>query len=94
MEEPVFLEGKVTVITIVRKLYNPKYGDNRECVCGHTYDRHFDGVREILNRTPLSVQPKIELNEQKSFYDFTVEDFKISNIDNIKKLSNNLELAI
>ena len=60
----------------------------------HIYDRHFDGVREILNRTPLSVQPKIELNEQKSFYDFTVEDFKISNIDNIKKLSNNLELAI
>tara|TARA_R110000868_G_scaffold326998_2_gene588000 strand:+ start:163 stop:1002 length:840 start_codon:yes stop_codon:yes gene_type:complete len=60
----------------------------------HIYDRHFDSVREILNRTPLSVQPKIELNEQKSFYDFTVEDFKISNIDNIKKLSNNLELAI
>ena len=22
--------------------YNPNYGDNRKCVCGHTYYRHFD----------------------------------------------------
>lgn len=22
--------------------YNPNYGDNRECVCGHPYYRHFD----------------------------------------------------
>lgn len=29
------------IITVVR-LYNPDYGDNRVCVCGHTYVRHFD----------------------------------------------------
>lgn len=23
-------------------LYNPNYGDDRECVCGHPYYRHFD----------------------------------------------------
>ncbi len=22
--------------------YDPEYGDTRECVCGHNYDRHFD----------------------------------------------------
>lgn len=22
--------------------YNPEYGDDRVCECGHTYDRHFD----------------------------------------------------
>jgi hypothetical protein len=22
--------------------YNPEYGGNRICKCGHTYDRHFD----------------------------------------------------
>jgi len=27
--------------TVVR-LYNPKFGDERMCVCGHMYDRHFD----------------------------------------------------
>lgn len=29
-------------ITIQKKKYNPNYGDNRMCVCGHTYYRHFD----------------------------------------------------
>ena len=24
------------------KKYNPKYGDDRMCRCGHTYYRHFD----------------------------------------------------
>ena len=24
------------------KKYNPNYGDNRMCVCGHSYYRHFD----------------------------------------------------
>ena len=26
--------------TVVK--YNPNYGDDRICECGHTYDRHFD----------------------------------------------------
>lgn len=37
--EPAYLEE--TVITVIRK-YNPKYGDDRLCRCGHTYYRHFD----------------------------------------------------
>jgi hypothetical protein len=24
------------------KQYNPNYGDNRKCICGHSYYRHFD----------------------------------------------------
>ena len=30
---------------VIRKtvlIYNPKYGDERVCCCGHTYYRHFD----------------------------------------------------
>jgi hypothetical protein len=23
-------------------VYNPKYGDSRNCKCGHIYERHFD----------------------------------------------------
>lgn len=37
-EQPYISE----VITIIEKKYNPKYGDSRICVCGHTYHRHFD----------------------------------------------------
>lgn len=32
---------------IVEKQYNPKYGDNRVCVCGHTYYHHFDSYEEM-----------------------------------------------
>lgn len=33
----------LVTIDIDRDLkYNPKYGDDRICKCGHTYDRHFD----------------------------------------------------
>jgi hypothetical protein len=28
------------------KLYNPKFGDDRKCQCGHSYDRHFDWMEE------------------------------------------------
>lgn len=24
------------------ELYDPTYGDNRDCECGHSYERHFD----------------------------------------------------
>lgn len=27
--------------------YNPEYGDNRLCKCGHTYDRHFDSYDDM-----------------------------------------------
>jgi thymidylate synthase len=60
----------------------------------HIYDRHFDAVDEILKRKPLEQQPQISLKENKIFYDFTINDFIIENIDGIEKLKNKLELAI
>jgi thymidylate synthase len=60
----------------------------------HVYDRHFDAAFELLNRTPLEQQPRIELTSNKSFYDFTVDDFKIISTDGIKKIESKLEIAI
>lgn len=60
----------------------------------HIYDRHFDAVDELLNRSPLDIQPKIEITSNKSFYDFTIDDFKIIDVDGIKKIKSKLEIAI
>jgi thymidylate synthase len=51
-------------------------------------------MKEILNRTPLDLQPKIVLKENKNFYDYTIDDFEIHNIEGIKKLDSKLEIAI
>ena len=37
--EKPYLEKTVIV-------YNPQYGDNRVCKCGHRYYRHFDGYED------------------------------------------------
>lgn len=29
--------------------YNPNYGDDRLCVCGHPYHRHFDPYENMEN---------------------------------------------
>ena len=34
-----------TITTVIR-LYNSQFGDQRKCVCGHSYERHFDGYEE------------------------------------------------
>lgn len=61
----------------------------------HIYDRHFDGVDELLNRTPLDTDlPYIELNSNKNFYDYTIDDFKVYNVDKIIKINSQLEMAI
>jgi thymidylate synthase len=61
----------------------------------HIYDRHFDTVIELINRTPLETDlPYIELLENKNFYDYTIDDFKIHNVDKIMKINSKLELAI
>jgi hypothetical protein len=31
----------------VKKKYNPNFGDNRECKCGHPYHRHFDSYEQM-----------------------------------------------
>ena len=60
----------------------------------HIYDRHVDAANEILNRLPLLVQPILKLKNNKSFYDFKIDDFEIFNIENIQKITSNLEIAI
>ncbi|HJV77747.1 MAG TPA: thymidylate synthase [Paludibacter sp.] len=60
----------------------------------HIYDRHFDAVNELLSREPLDVQPTIKLIENKSFGEFTVDDFIIENTEKINKIKSKLELAI
>lgn len=37
--EPPYIE---IVVTYTEYKYNPKYGDDRTCQCGHSYYRHFD----------------------------------------------------
>lgn len=34
---------------VVEKLYNPEYGDDRICECGHKYYRHFDTYEDMYN---------------------------------------------
>jgi thymidylate synthase len=60
----------------------------------HIYDRHFEAAIEILGRKSTNKQPSISLKSDKNFYDFTIDDFEIHNIDGIKKLDSNLEIAI
>lgn len=60
----------------------------------HIYDRHFDAAFEILNRKSLNIQSYISLKSKKSFYEYTIDDFQIHNIQGIKKLNSELEIAI
>ncbi len=32
---------------VTEKLYNPEYGDDRVCTCGHPYYRHFDTYEDM-----------------------------------------------
>jgi thymidylate synthase len=59
----------------------------------HVYDRHLWAIDELLSRETKE-QPKIELLANKNFYDYTIEDFKITFPKGIEKLSKELELAI
>lgn len=60
----------------------------------HVYDRHLWAIDELLNREPKEEQPKIKLLSNKNFYDYTIDDFKITIPLGIEKLSKQLELAI
>ncbi len=44
MEEPYLKTEKVSV----EYRYNPIYGDDRICKCGHSYYRHFDSYENML----------------------------------------------
>lgn len=60
----------------------------------HIYDRHEDAAKEILDRTSTYKQPYMKLLEDKNFYDYTIEDFEVGNLDGIEKIESPLELAI
>lgn len=44
MSEKPYLEEERTYI---KYKYNPNYGDNRICKCGHAYYRHFDSYANM-----------------------------------------------
>mgnify|MGYP000088259163 CR=1 FL=1 len=48
-------------------------------------ERYNFTLNEILDRRGLTNQPYISLKSDKNFYDFTIDDFEIHNIDGIKK---------
>jgi thymidylate synthase len=60
----------------------------------HVYDRHFDALNEVLERESLNEQPILKLKENKNFYDYSINDFIIENVENIQKIKSPLELAI
>jgi len=38
---------KVEIIKQETRFYNPQYGDDRTCKCGHSYYRHFDTYEQM-----------------------------------------------
>ncbi len=38
----------IKTITSQEAFYNPKYGDDKVCKCGHEYHRHFDSYEEMF----------------------------------------------
>lgn len=60
----------------------------------HIYDRHINAAKEILERNPLEQQPRIDLESGLDFYSIKNEDFKIINVEGIKKIESELEIAI
>ncbi len=45
-DEQPYIE-RTEVITVTHRDYNPNYGDDRTCICGHSYYRHFDTYEQM-----------------------------------------------
>ena len=60
----------------------------------HIYDRHFEYVSELLKKETENINPSFKIEEDKNFYDYTLNDFEFFDFDKLKPLSGNLELAI
>lgn len=39
-EQPYIITTETVIVT--HRAFNPAYGSDRICKCGHTYERHFD----------------------------------------------------
>lgn len=66
-------------IKIIKKVYNPDYGDDRECQCGHKYYRHFDTYEEMRNVgcKYCGCDDFVEMTpeKEKEIYDHIVESY-------------------
>lgn len=61
----------------------------------HIYDRHFEAVEEILNKTSLEECPRIAyIGIPKNFYDIRWADFKVFGAEKISNINTKLEIAI
>lgn len=72
-EELPYIETKRIIID---RSYNPKYGDNRICECGHPYYRHFDTYDEMYpcGCKYCSCQNFIEADPTKTYRERDVWD--------------------
>lgn len=83
---------KIGKLRLNRK-YNPKYGDDRECACGHSYYRHFDTYEDMSHigckycqcynfeeATDDSVEKNIIDNLMKPRYEL-IEDYPGCNLE-------------
>lgn len=60
----------------------------------HLYQRHIPAAKELLEREPIKEQPKLKLKENKSFWNYTADDFEFVLPKGIEKLNSKLELAV
>lgn len=62
----------------------------------HIYDRHLESAQILLDKSPLDVIPKLELNAPvgKDFYEYTIDDFIVTGVKDIPKLPHDLEIAV
>ncbi len=60
----------------------------------HIYDRHVDAMLELIETPTLNERPMLIISGNKNFYDYTIDDFRVINIDKIPKLKYKLELEI
>ena len=64
----------------------------------HIYDRHFTKLKEMIqdiesHQALLESQPILSIDGHKNFYDYKVEDFELSNMNIISKVSD-FDIAI
>lgn len=64
---------------VEEKHYNPKYGDDRKCECGHHYYRHFDTYEEMSNvgckYCGCSDFVEMTPEKEKEIYDHIIESY-------------------
>lgn len=60
--------------------YDPNYGDNKECLCGHPYYRHFDTYEDM---SPIGCK-YCHQDDDKHIYDHSCPGFKAKDGDEPK----------